>query len=174
MEWGVKPGPAAPFVTLARDDSLLNPQKRMFKTSAQKRRCAILADGFYEFQTFGRTSVPHYFFLKNREPFAMAGLYESPAKAGGRNRCMVVTTTPNAVVAPVIERMPVILGEEVRTSWLGDTPLTPENLSVYCQPYPADQMQEYRTDSKMNHSGYKEADAIAPWKPDPGEFDFSG
>ena len=65
MPWGVKQGGSAPLVTNARDDSLLNPEKRMFKISAQKRRCVILADGFYEWQTIGRTKVPHYFFLKD-------------------------------------------------------------------------------------------------------------
>lgn len=171
MQWGVKPGPDGPFVTNARDDSLL--QKRMFKQSAQKRRCAILADGFYEWQTIGRAKVPHYFFLKDRDPFAFAGLYEPPVEPGGPNRCMVVTTTPNAILEPFHNRMPVILAPEVRKPWLTQTPLTPENLPGFCRPYPVELMQEYRTDSKMSNSRYKAPDAIEPWKPDSGEFDLS-
>ena len=168
MSWGVKPGPHGPFVTNARDDSLL--VKPMFKQSAQKRRCVILADGFYEWQTIGRTKVPHYFFLKGHEPFALAGLYEPPANPEGPSRCMVVTTTPNAMLEPFHDRMPVILAPEVRQAWLSDQPLTAENLPGFCRPYPVELMQEHRTDAKMSSSRYKEADALAPWKPDPGEL----
>lgn len=171
MQWGFKPGPDGPFVTNARDDSLL--QKRMFKQSAQQRRCAILADGFYEWQTIGRAKIPHYFYLKDREPFAFAGLYESPVEPGGPSRCMVVTTTPNAILERFHNRMPVILALEVRKPWLAQTPLTPENLPVFCRPYPEGLMREHRTDSKMSNSRYKGADAIEPWRPDPGELDLS-
>lgn len=173
MVWGVKPGPTAPLVTNARDDSLLNPEKRMFKSSAQKRRCAILADGFYEWQTIGRAKVPHYFYLKDRAAFAFAGLYEEPLESGGASRCMVVTTTPNSILEAFHDRMPVILSPEVTVDWLGRNPLTPENLSTFCRPYPAELMGEHRTDSRMSNSRYKAADAIEPWKPDAGELDFS-
>jgi putative SOS response-associated peptidase YedK len=171
MSWGVKPGPDGPFVTNARDDSLL--VKRMFKESAQKRRCVILADGFYEWQTIGRAKVPHYFFLKGHEPFTFAGLYEPPATPEGPSRCMVVTTTPNSMLEAFHDRMPVILAPEMRKAWLGDQPLTPENLSLFCRPYPVELMQEHRTDSKMSNARYKAADALDPWKPDPGELLFS-
>ena len=170
MQWGVKPGPDGPFVTNARDDSLL--VKRMFKQSAQERRCVILADGFYEWQTIGRTKVPHYFFLKDRAAFTFAGLFEPPAEPGGPRRCMVVTTGPNALLESFHDRMPVILSEDTRKPWLAPAPLTPENLPVFCRPYPVELMQEYRTDSKMSNSRYKGADAIEPWKPDPAELDL--
>ncbi len=173
MQWGVKPPGPTPLVTNARDDSLLNPEKRLFKDSAQKRRCAILADGFYEWQTIGRTKVPHYFFLKDHAPFAFAGLYEPAAEPDGPQRCMVVTTTPNPMLAVMHDRMPVILAERVRKTWLAPTPLTPENLPEFCRPYPVEEMEQHRTDSRMSSSRYKAADAIAPWQRDPGEFDFT-
>lgn len=168
MQWGVKPGPDGPFVTNARDDSLL--VKRMFKQSAQQRRCVILADGFYEWETIGRTKVPHYFFLKDRAAFTFAGLFEPSVEPDGPRRCMVVTTTPNAMLDRFHDRMPVILPEDMRKPWLAPTPLTAENLPVLCRPYPVEMMQEYRTDSKMSNSRYKGADAIEPWRPDPGEL----
>ena len=87
---------------------------------------------------------------------------------------MVVTTTPNEMLASFHDRMPVILGDEVMEDWLGDAPLTTENLPRFCCPYPAALMRMHRTDSKMSNSRYKAADAIAPWQRDPGEFDLSG
>ncbi len=145
----------------------------MFKKSAQKRRCAILADGFYEWQeTIGHTKIPHYFFLKEHEPFAFARLYEPPAVEGGPSRCMVVTTTPNSMLEAFNDRMPVILQDDVRQEWMSDAALTEENLPRICRPFPAEGMQEYRTDSKMSNSRYKGTDATEPWRSPAGEFDF--
>jgi putative SOS response-associated peptidase YedK len=86
---------------------------------------------------------------------------------------MVVTTTPNSMLEAFHDRMPVILAPEQRQAWLRDQPLTPENLSAFCRPYPVELMQEHRTDSKMSNSRYKGADALDPWRPDPGELLFA-
>lgn len=170
MQWGVVPYPGAPIVTNARDDSLLT--KRMFKDPVQRRRCVVFADGFYEWQTIGKTKIPHYFFLKGRRPFVFAGLYEPAQVPDGPRRCMIVTTEPNELLVPFHNRMPVILPFDVSKRWLSDVVLTPENLPEFCRPYPVADMEEYRTDSKMSNSRYKAADAIEPWKPDGDELDL--
>jgi len=173
MQWGVVPRPGAAMVTNARDESLLNPDKPMFKEPAQKRRCGIFSDGFYEWAKFGSQRIPHYFFLRNHEPYVFAGIYEPPAVPNGPRRCLVVTTEPNELVAKYHNRMPVILQPEVHRAWLSTQQLTKENLSIYCRPYPAAEMEEYRTDTKMSNSRYKAPDAIAPWQPPSDELDFS-
>jgi putative SOS response-associated peptidase YedK len=99
-------------------------EKPSFRNAFHKRRCLILADGFYEWQkpASGRGKTqPYYFRLKNGEPFAFAGLWEvwkpqpdvEPVKT-----CTIITTQANAVVTPVHERMPVILTKEHAWEWI--------------------------------------------------------
>jgi len=166
MIWGYQAG--SMLVTNARDDSLLT--KALFKTSAQKRRCVVVADGFYEWQTMGRTKVPHHFFLKGHVPFALAGLYED-ASVGPR-RAMLVTTEPNSLLEAYHNRMPAILDRERAKAWLSDVPLTADNLRSLCVSYPAGLMEEYRVDSRMSNSRYKGDDAAEPWKPADGELEL--
>ena len=52
-------------------------EKPSFKNALQKRRCLIIADGFYEWENEGKKKIPYYFSLKSGKPFGFAGLYES-------------------------------------------------------------------------------------------------
>ena len=85
-----------------------------------RRRCIEFADGFYEWQN----RRPFYYTLRSGEPFAFAGSLGTASTASAA--CDVVTCEPNAVVAPVHDRMPVMLtGDEVEL-WLDPEPLPPE------------------------------------------------
>lgn len=118
-------------------------EKPSFRQAFRKRRCLIVADGFYEWKTEAGKKTPMRFYLKSGEPFGFAGLYEtwiSPDKVP-INTCTIITTDANDVVRSVHDRMPVIVSKENEDLW-GD----PENqdqteLLSILKPYPADEME---------------------------------
>ena len=93
-------------------------EKPAFRTAFKKRRCLVVADGFYEWKREnGKT--PYYFRLKDSSPFAFAGLWERWEKGEEPvESCTLLTCEANGVVAPVHGRMPVILKPEDYARWL--------------------------------------------------------
>ena len=84
--------------------------KLAVRTAFKKRRCLIPADGFYEWQKAGTVKIPHRITVGDGI-FFFAGLWEiwNEPGAGPLRTCTIITTTPNAVTAPIDDRMPVIL-----------------------------------------------------------------
>jgi putative SOS response-associated peptidase YedK len=110
-----------------------------FRRATAQRRCLVPACGFYEWQDRGGTKWPHLFTLRDGEPFAFAGIWEPPdEKLPGTYA--ILTTTPNAMVAPVHNRMPVILTRETMPRWLGATPLSPGEYDDLTRPLDPAQM----------------------------------
>jgi putative SOS response-associated peptidase YedK len=72
-------------------------ESNVFRTPFRKRRCLILADGFYEWRKEGANKTPMYIHLKNRQPFAFAGLWEvwKPAEGDPVVSCTILTCEPN-------------------------------------------------------------------------------
>lgn len=102
----------------ARGESVA--EKPSFRDAFKRRRCLIPASGFYEWKTEGKVKQPYFISLKSGEPLAMAGLWESWRDPEGgilRTAC-IITTGSNAVMAPIHDRMPVILGPEHWAAWL--------------------------------------------------------
>src|SRR5512141_1192257 len=125
----------------ARAETL--PEKPAFRAAFKKRRCLVLADGFYEWrkENDGKTKTPMYIAMKSRAPFAFAGLWEVWTSPEGdkRRTCTIITTEPNELVAPIHNRMPAILTGELEAEWLdGNTPVLA--LSAMLKPYPAELM----------------------------------
>lgn len=85
--------------------------KPSFRQAFKKRRCLVVADGFYEWQKLdARNKQPYYIRLKDERPFAFAGLWERWSKGGEPvESCTIVTTEPNELMEPLHDRMPVIL-----------------------------------------------------------------
>ncbi|AOS46254.1 Putative SOS response-associated peptidase YedK [Lacunisphaera limnophila] len=150
-----KPAPLAN----ARAETVL--EKPTFRGAVRHRRCLVPADGFYEFEKQGRTRLPHYFTLADRRPFFFAGLWEPATDLAPASFC-IVTTTPNPLVAPVHDRMPVMLGPNSGPAWLGDEPLDPARLAQLCRPLNPDLMATHRVDSAVNHVRHESPDCIAP------------
>ena len=77
-------------------------EKPAFKNLLGKRRCLVLADGFYEWRKEGKGKVPMRFKLKSGEPFTFAGLWDSWKQPDGSllRTYTIVTTEPNDVLAP--------------------------------------------------------------------------
>ncbi len=117
-------------------------KKPSFRDAFKKRRCLIVADGFYEWNQEGNRKIPLYYYLKSGRPFGFAGLYEtwlSPDKKE-INTCTIITTTANGLIAPVHDRMPVILWGEQEKSWLETGASDASVLKSFLKPYPAEEM----------------------------------
>jgi len=109
-----------------RSDTAL--EKTSFRNAMQKRRCLIPADVFYEWQDVPgqKRRKPYAVAMLEGEPFALGGLWEAwREKEGGEwlITCAILTTEPNELLAPIHDRMPVILREEDYARWLA--PATP-------------------------------------------------
>lgn len=98
--------------------------KPSFRSAFKKRRCLVVATGFYEWQVQGRTKQPMWIGLRSKQPFAFAGLWEhwKPAEGESLETCTIITTEPNDLMAPIHNRMPVILAPAAYDQWL-DPPL---------------------------------------------------
>jgi len=121
-----------------------------FRDSFRRRRCWILADGFYEWTPApGGGKQPHFIHRPDGRPFALAGLWD---RWRGGNReivsCAILTTRPSDVVAPLHDRMPVILPTEGREEWL-EPEAEPEALHALLRP-DAGPLEAYPVSTRVN------------------------
>ena len=126
--------------------------------SPLRRRCIEFADGFYEW----RARRPYYYTLRSGEPFAFAGLWDD---AGGMPACDIVTCVPNELVAPVHNRMPVMLTRENLALWLDPQPLPPEVTAAVLRPFAASLMEVREVSTRVNNANYDAADVLAAADP---------
>ncbi|MDX6568394.1 MAG: hypothetical protein QOH15_972 [Gaiellales bacterium] len=127
--------------------------KGAYRSLLERRRALIVADGFYEWRTDpdGRKRPVHYT-LADGEPFAFAGLWASwhdPESDAWLDSCTIITTTANGLVAPVHDRMPVILPRAAEAAWL-DPDLDPAEVDALLAPYPAGQMHAAEASMLVN------------------------
>lgn len=168
MRWGLIPSwakdPAIGYKMInARSETLT--EKPSYRNAFARRRCLILADGFYEWQKGtgpkGR-SQPYYFKREDGRPFAFAGLWEFWQSGKGEEilSCTIITCSANETVQPVHERMPVMLDEGQIWQWLqqGST----VDLQAMLQPFPAHQMVRYPVSNLVNRPEVETPDLILP------------
>jgi putative SOS response-associated peptidase YedK len=139
-------------------------EKPSFRSAFAKRRCLVVADGFYEWRPEGKRKVPVYIFLKSKKPFGFAGLYENWKDPGGREirTCTIITTEANDLVRPIHDRMPVILPEGVEDRWLDPSEGSRERLQAILTPYPAGEMAAFEVTSIVNSAAHDAPDCITP------------
>ena len=176
LRWGLVPGWAKDIeignrLINARSETIM--EKPSFKNAFARRRCLILADGFYEWKkpaTKGATSQPYYFFLEDKKPFALAGIWEIwHAPDGGELwSAAIITCDANDVVAPVHERMPVVFDKDQMFDWLQDRPQ--KELVQMMQPYPEEKMNSYMVGKAVNSPFNDTPDCIEEKKPNSGLF----
>ena len=128
-------------------------EKPSFRAAFKYRRCLILADGFFEWHADkkGSPKTPYLFKLKNEHPFTFAGLYEhwQSSDGGELHTCTILTCPPNELVRDYHNRMPVMLGEEARWSWLAKDAKRDDLLDLL-EPYPADEMKCFAVSRAVN------------------------
>ena len=155
MRWGLIPFWAKDVsignrMINARGETLA--EKPAFQNAFKKRRCLILADGFYEWQKVGKIKKPIHIRMKSREPFAFAGLYEYWETKSGKmlESCAIVTTTPNDLMDQIHHRMPVILKQEEEDAWLDPANQDLSELQSMLKPYSAEQMEAFEVSRFVN------------------------
>ncbi len=149
----------------ARAETL--PEKPAFRNALRRRRCLIPADGFYEWRKEpDGTKTPMYIQMKSGEPFAFAGLWEEwhdQSGAGSQVRsCTVITTTPNELMAPLHDRMPVIVPESRQRDWLDPRERSAEELADILAPYPAEEMTAHPVSKTVNNARNEVPQCIEP------------
>jgi putative SOS response-associated peptidase YedK len=148
----------------ARAETLL--EKPTFKAAFTRRRCLVLADGFFEWKhAAGKAarSQPYYFRLADGKPFAFAGLWDlwTPADGSELPTCTVITTQANARVGEVHDRMPVILDAATMWDWL-DPQARPADLTGLLRPYPPEKMSTQPVSTMVNSPSVDTPECIAP------------
>jgi putative SOS response-associated peptidase YedK len=142
LTWGFSPpwskqATKSGLLINARAETLA--EKPTFQGAFQKRRCLIAADGFYE---WSKEKKQYYFYLQNRKPFGLAGIYEPELPATGKEASFVIiTTSPNKLIAPVHNRMPVIIPHDKQSLWLDNSRYEKTELQPLMAPYPAQEME---------------------------------
>jgi putative SOS response-associated peptidase YedK len=135
----------------ARSDGVAS--KPAFRTAFKQRRCVVPASGFYEWQTIGRLKQPWYFQLHDESPFVFAGLWESWRSEDGveLQTCALITTTPNQIVSPLHDRMPVILRGATIDTWLDPTVKESDQLEPLLAPLAGELMKTTPVSVNVNN-----------------------
>jgi putative SOS response-associated peptidase YedK len=151
----------------ARSETLT--EKPSFRAAYKRRRCLILADGFFEWSkerlANGRdVRTPVYVKLGAGNPFAFAGLWEYWQLKQGDEvySCAIITTPPNDLLKPIHDRMPLILDPGLYDRWLDQEDKAPEELSDFLTPYPAGEMVAYPVSTLVNSPANDLPECIVP------------
>lgn len=166
LHWGLIPSWAKDkkigYSTInARADSVAS--KPAFRSAYRKRRCLVLADGFYEWKKEGNAKLPHLYEVDGGKPFAFAGLWEwwrEPNTEGpGLESCTIITTDANELAREIHDRMPVILDASDYNRWL-DPGL--ENPADLLKPFPSERMSVRQVSTHVNNARNQGEACIAP------------
>jgi putative SOS response-associated peptidase YedK len=137
--------------------------KPAFRSAFKKRRCLVLADGFYEWRKGEGGKTPYYFQLKDQSPFAFAGLWERWEQGEEPiESCTLITTEANGVVEPVHDRMPVILDPPGFDRWLDPNEQRIEVLKEMLAPLPDDWMTAHPVSRLVNNPRNENPRCIEP------------
>ena len=143
----------------ARDNTLF--EKPSFRAAARKRRCLVIADGFYDHHWKDGKSFPFYISLKSGEPFAFGGIWERWGEGNEtRYTVSIVTTDPNQIMTYIhnkpaasdTPRMPFIIRQEFEQAWI-DPDTTPEEAKQMILPF-SDEELEYHTVPRLRGKNY--------------------
>ncbi len=169
MRWGLVPWfardpKAGPRAINARAETLGT--NRTFREPFERRRCLVVADGFYEWRAVGGARQPYYVRLRSRRPFAFAGIWDrwTPKDGAPLLSCAIVTCAPNALMAPIHDRMPVIVPAASRALWLARD-AGAGDLGTVLRPYPEEEMEAYPVSKLVNAPRNDEPECIRRVEP---------
>lgn len=181
LQWGLVPpwskdGKAVYSMINARAETIQ--EKPSFRSAFRSRRCLIVTDGFYEWIREGKLKRPFYITMADDQPFCLAGIWERWTKGPEViESTAIVTTAANALMAPIHDRMPVIVPPNELRRWLeADVPATkssdPESqqrtaaaaalLQELLRPYPAEAMAAREVSPFVNSVRNEAPDCITP------------
>ena len=176
MRWGLIPTWAkdakiAHTLINARSETIA--EKPSFRTAFKKRRCLVLADGYYEWPkaTSGKTTAkkqPFYITMQDERPFALAGLWEywpgpkDVERPTPVETCTIITTETNDLTRDLHDRMPVILRPDDYELWLDPELQEREPLLPLLTPFPSDEMKMAPVSTRVNSVKNDDPDCIEP------------
>lgn len=135
-------------------------EKPSFRKAIRQRRCLIIADGFYEWQTKKDQKQPYYFHLENHQPFAFAGLWErwkSPEKEEIIS-CTILTTEAHEEIRSIHHRQPIIIPENLYSQWLNPQLTEPQEILPLLTSQAA--LKHYPVNLVVNKPTHDEPDCI--------------
>ena len=139
-------------------------EKPSFKHPIRRKRCLIVADGFYEWRKEGKQKVPMYIFLKDQKPFVFAGLWDTWTAPDGKMvaTCTIITTEPNTFMERIHNRMPVILPKHHIDTWLDRSIDNEQEVLPLLKPYPEKEMDAYEVSRFVNSPKNNSPECIKP------------
>jgi putative SOS response-associated peptidase YedK len=168
MRWGLLPSwvkDPKTFALLvnARGESVID--KPAFRAAMKYRRCLIPADGFYEWKPVAGRKQPYYVRLKSGAPMALAGLWETWTGPNGEelDTAAIVTTRANRLLAPIHDRMPVIVPPEAFDLWLNCSEVDAETAAALIAPAPEDALEAYEVSTAVNRTANDNAKLVEPF-----------
>jgi putative SOS response-associated peptidase YedK len=167
MRWGLIPSwakdsSAAARMINARSETAST--KSAFRDALKSRRCLIPADGFYEWKRNGKTRQPYCFEVNEGKLFAFAGIWDRWKDPSGQwvKSCSILTTTPNAAISPVHDRMPVILDPDSHDLWLDPGMRNAAATSELLKPYDGRLMRCSPVSARVNCVANDDEECCAP------------
>lgn len=167
FQWGLVP-------SWAKDPSIGNrminaraetaAEKPSFRAPFKRRRCLVLADGFYEWQKAGKQKQPYYIQVGDRDLFGFAGLWEKWESGDGSylETCTILTTEPNDLMQSIHNRMPVIIHPEDYDLWLDPDIQDGRHVQHLLRPYEEDAMALYPVSKTVNNPRNETSECIEP------------
>lgn len=170
MKWGL-----IPFWTKDPDigTRLINAraetlaEKPSFRSSLKSKRCLIPSSGFYEWKEIGGKKIPYLIKVKDTSLFSFAGLYDIwlDEQKQEIKTFTIITTSANDYLAPIHNRMPVILNERNENIWL-DKSIDTSKLITMLNPYPPEFIEAYPVSPAVNNIKNDSVDLIKPIETD--------
>ena len=167
MRWGLVPSWAKainPNVSTfnARAEGIS--EKPMYRGPIRRQRCLVPADGFYEWHAEGTKKQPYFIHRADDALFAFAGLYDRYRQPDGTDlwSYTIITTEPNAEIAPLHHRMAVILRPENEEEWLAPDITDPMQVARLLRPYLDGELAVYPVSSRVNNARLDGPEMIAP------------
>ena len=159
--WAKDPSIAASTINAKSETAATKPA---FRDPFRLRRCLIPADGFYEWRRTGGSKRPYCFEVNGGELFAFAGLWDGWKDSNGNwvKTCSILTTTPNAVIATVHDRMPIILDPGCYDLWLDPGVRDVAAIAKLLKPYDATRMRCHPVSTRINRVANDDEECSRP------------
>jgi putative SOS response-associated peptidase YedK len=140
-------------------------EKPAFRNAFRRRRCMILADGFYEWQKTSAGKTPHYITPVAGGPFAMAGLWERwDRQEPPLESCIIITTPARGAVRPLHHRMPLIVPPAAARLWIDPAIEATEALAALQEAAAGEELETWKVSRAVNNPANEGPELLNPWK----------
>lgn len=171
MRWGLVPHWAKDTaignkLNNARAETVFD--KPSFRQAVRRRRCLLPASGFYEWQASAAGKQPWFISARDAAPLALAGIFEAWRANEGEDwllSCCILTVPPNTLMAPIHDRMPVILDRADWAAWLDRSQTATEPLAPLLKPLASEALQAWPVSKAVNRGTAEGEGLIEPLLP---------